>query len=379
MQPNYIEIEPARGCNLRCRMCHVSYMNETVEYLDIDKVDYSFLRGATVTLGAVFEPCIHPGINSLVDKLNRQGCRIILITNGHNLHKKQIPALFDSDLCMVTFSFDGISKATYELVRVGGNFERTLSNIENFRASFHNSNALFAINFTALKCNMHEIPSAPAFWNARNIDVLRFIAMTVREPDDFIYQNSLWNVRESYFKALTEAATIVQQEQYRLSLASPFYHFKLGAKEGVVSSANPAARHPPLYPREHQYGAAFGMTFPCKSPFVAIRILWDGTVMLCHNQPIGNLYQSSIKEIWEGAAAIKLRKLVLTENSQCNSCDYFRLCINSHFIDLEKIENHYSQPMLDRGSLTLKTPDPFDMLPVADQPIEMPYTLRHAP
>lgn len=59
--PDYYELEPTRGCNLKCRMCHVSFMEDSVAYLDINAIkDFSFLRGKAVSIGAVFEPCIHP-------------------------------------------------------------------------------------------------------------------------------------------------------------------------------------------------------------------------------------------------------------------------------------------------------------------------------
>jgi radical SAM protein with 4Fe4S-binding SPASM domain len=349
MKPTYIEIEPTKGCNLRCRMCHVSFMKEPLEYLDLDRVDFSFLEpGTLVTLGAVFEPCIHPQINKLIDILNRRGCRIVLITNGHNLHKKEIPALFDANLEMVTFSFDGISKETYELIRVGGNYERTLDNIENFRAAFSGSAATFAVNFTVLRCNLHEVADAPAFWDKRDFDVLRFIAMNVREPDEFILRNSLWEVRQDYFDALDTAASYVQQTRSRLCLASAYYQFKRGIENGLIASPHPQSKRPRIYPREHQYGADFGMTFPCKSPFVAARILWNGAVALCHNQPVGNLYEIPFETLWNSRQAWKLRTLVRMSDALCNKCDYFRLCLNSHFIDLDKIENYYSQPMLEK-------------------------------
>jgi radical SAM protein with 4Fe4S-binding SPASM domain len=110
-------------------------------------------------------------------------------------------------------------------------------------------------------------------------------------------------------------------------------------------------KFPRLYPREYQYGADFGMKFPCRSPFVAARILWNGAVMLCHNQPIGSLYETSFAALWNSRPAWKLRTLVRMTDALCNKCDYFRLCLNSHFVDLDKVENYYSQQMLDRGAL----------------------------
>lgn len=329
-------------------------MKNSLQYLDLEKVDFSFLKGSLISLGAVFEPCIHPRINELIDILNKLECKLILVTNGHNLHRKGIPALFDSNLEMVTFSFDGISKETYELVRVGGNYERTLDNIENFRNAFKTSNTLFAVNFTVLKCNMNEVSGAPEFWEQRNMDVLRFISMMIREDDDFLQKNSLWNVRHEYFKRLDEAALHARKDESKICIASPYFQSAWGIENGFVHSRNTGVKLPMLYPREYQYGADFGMTFNCKSPFVAARILWDGTVMLCHNQAVGNLYKKKFEDIWNDDKATNLRKQVLNSNTLCSQCDYFRLCLNSHFIDLEKPENYFSQSMLDRFETIMK-------------------------
>jgi sulfatase maturation enzyme AslB (radical SAM superfamily) len=73
--------------------------------------------------------------------------------------------------------------------------------------------------------------------------------------------------------------------------------------------------------------------------------------MLCHNQPIGSLYETSFAALWNSRPAWKLRTLVRMTDALCNKCDYFRLCLNSHFVDLDKVENYYSQQMLDRGAL----------------------------
>lgn len=346
MDPTYIEIEPTLGCNLRCRMCHTAFLDAPPQFLDFERIDFSFLRGRLVAVGAVFEPFIHPRINEFIATLNRHDCRLVLITNGHNLHRKSVPALFDSRLEMVTFSFDGIGRDCYELVRRGGNYERTLDNIQQFREAFAGSEAIFAINYTVLKANLHEVAAAPEFWNRRGFDVLRFIAMVVREPDDFIVRNSLWDVRKQYFAALDEALASAKAKDMRITLTSPYYQFRHGLPDGIAAPDRPDAKPPRLFHREELFGQEPGLLYPCKAPFRSARILWDGTVMLCHNMPVGNLSRKSFKQIWRGAEAVTLRDKVLHGTELCDKCDYFRLCLNSHSLDLDKAENYFSQEML---------------------------------
>ena len=92
-------------------------MEPALSYLDIENIDWGFTKEKVVSVGAAFEPLIHPKINELFNELNKQNAEIYLVTNGHNLNRKEIPALFDSHINTITFSFDGISQQTYETIR----------------------------------------------------------------------------------------------------------------------------------------------------------------------------------------------------------------------------------------------------------------------
>ena len=350
LQPTLIEIEPTKGCNLKCRMCHVAFMKERPQYLDLDRVsDYSFLRGKTVILGAVFEPFIHPQFNRLIDILNQLDCQLVIITNAHNLHKEKVPAIFDSDLAAVTISFDGVSKTAYENIRIGGNYERTLENIGNFRDAFSGKSTFFAINYTVLLSNMNEVPLAPSFWETYSFDLVRYISMVIRNKSEFLENNSVWRRKGEYFQRLGEAAKSIDESGYKISISSPYFDSRQAKSiwgdrvEGGVFQSQLSSRTQRLYHREIEYGASYGMTFPCKSPFVSVRITWDGVVNLCHKIAVGNLYQNTFEEIWEGRHAAEHRAQVKSGHDLCNQCDYFRYCINSHYLDVTDKVNYYSE------------------------------------
>lgn len=333
-------------------MCHVAFMKETPQYLDLERItEFEFLRGKTIILGAVFEPFIHPEINRLIDILNRKDCRIVFITNGRNLSKTKIPAIFDSDLAAVTFSFDGITKETYERIRVGGNFEKTLENIDHFRETFSGSDTFFAVNYTVLLSNMNEVPFAPVFWEKHHIDLIRFIPMVVRNDSSFLMENSIWPQRKLYFQLLNKAAETIDESDLRISVGSSYFETAQAKKlwgdrinDGVFQSSR-FSKKQCLYHREFEYGALEGMAFPCKSPFTAARITWDGTVNVCQEIPIGNLYENKFDDIWNGPQAEEHRNQVGKSSSFCKKCDYFRFCINSHYIDLELVDNYYEKTM----------------------------------
>ena len=159
-----------------------------------------------------------------------------MVTNGHNLNRKEIPALFDSHINTITFSFDGISQQTYETIRRGGNFERTLDNIQKF-VSAHQGRAKFAVNFTVMKENLHEVKNAPKFWSDLGIDLVRFISMVVREDDKYLRKNTLWNVKDEYFNALNEARLAVIDKNLPISITSPYFATALNNGTGIINNS----------------------------------------------------------------------------------------------------------------------------------------------
>src|SRR5437868_4940984 len=102
--PELIEIEPTLSCNLRCRMCHVSYMpNEPRAVFDADLIArLACLKGKYFTLGSAFEPMVHPRFNDIIRQLNQIEARIELITNGTLLEEESLKVLTDSGLETVT-------------------------------------------------------------------------------------------------------------------------------------------------------------------------------------------------------------------------------------------------------------------------------------
>ena len=340
-----IDIEPVLGCNLKCKMCHVSFMDAKLTYLDVEKINWNFVKDKVVSVGAAFEPLIHPKINALIEQLNENNAEIYLVTNAHNLDRKSIPALFDSKINTITFSFDGISETTYEKIRRGGNYRRTIDNIKKF-VSAHNGNAKFAINFTVMKENLHEVKHAPKFWSEIGIDLVRFISMVVREDDRYLHENTLWDVKETYFNALEEARNTVISQKLPISISSPYFEKTYENGTGIIN--NSRNYNYESYHYSYEYSANSLFSSWCTSPWRSVRVTWDGDVFLCHWQKIGNLIQTDFNEIWEGRIAQNLREKIIQTESLCKNCDYFNLCIRSHHLDLDRIENYYSEDFKDR-------------------------------
>lgn len=338
-----VHIEPVKGCNLRCKMCHVNFEKPQLQYLDIDSIDWEFCRDKYVKIGALYEPLIHPKANELISRLNAVNATLFITTNAHNLNKKELPALMDSKIGQIWFSFDGITASTYETIRVGGNYHQTIENIVKFVEKHKASGARFSVNMTVMKKNLEEVPDAPKFWNDIGIHTLGFISMVVRENDQFVLENNLYDVKDAYIQNIKKAVNNTIRQGLKIAVSSPHLRSIYPEKcpDGVFAhqptfsdyrSIHNIIEFNPLSPYENG----------CFSPLSAVQIDWKGSLKVCQNAVIGSLLEHSFDELWNSDLLSILRARLGLNPQICQSCDYFNLCINNKNIDGDNSENYFS-------------------------------------
>ncbi len=78
------------------------------------------------------EPLLHPQFQEMLRYSKKKGLRVDFNTNANSLTEEKAKAILESGLDKIVFSVDGVSAATYEKVRRGGNYDRVLRNIKRF-------------------------------------------------------------------------------------------------------------------------------------------------------------------------------------------------------------------------------------------------------
>lgn len=350
--PEIVEIEPIHACNIRCTMCHVSYAEPTNERLDIKFLDgLRGLAGRWAKVGSEFEPAMHPEFAGILAGLSEVGMRIDLTTNGTLLSQKLIDRIAGANLKRVTFSFDGMRKETFERIRRGANYERTLERILNFKRAIRergNAGCRFTINFTVLNSNIDEIPEAVDFWEEHGFDNITFIYMVIRSDVVELVQESPRSSLDRLQQCLEQAARRVIENNYRISIRSPAflntplrdeYPDCLPKDTGLAISRRPDAYWPVAIMGHHQLGEYPGMPVPCRSPFKYANLWYDGRVRLCKKFFVGSIYEKRLLEIWNDAHSELVRARVRRSPKICHHCDLYRLCIRSNRIDYAQVES----------------------------------------
>lgn len=261
--PFEIALELTNHCNLRCVMCPVpnlkrkrGFMDETVfkrVVADISKEESGFVF-LPQGFGELF---LHPQWFNLLALARTSDIRpIIVLSNGMLLNRQTSQRLIETvDALVVTI--DGVAKKTYESIRIQGNFDTVIRNIENF-------------------IEMRGNDESPHL-------VLRIIRMQETEDEIGEFRN-FWSGRIG-------RSDIIQVAQYNDWAG-------LVPDREVTKTQVQRSRH------------------PCRMLWKNFSVLYDGKVSPCCYDAegeliIGNVLDQTVRDIWSGPVAKTLRDIHL--------------------------------------------------------------------
>jgi MoaA/NifB/PqqE/SkfB family radical SAM enzyme len=359
--PEIIEIEPTDTCNLRCRACHVSFMeHERTTLLDLALLSkLSGVRGRYAIVGSVFEPIVHPQILNILDFLSQQDHRVELLTNGTRLDEAMVNGMASLNLYYLSFSFDGIRPETYEYIRRRASYQKVVEGILRVRQRFEGRPTFFNLNYTMMRRNIDEVLAATEYWDTHGFDAMNFIFVVIRELERSVIDESLYPVRQEAFDKLDEVARHVIEEGRRITVRCPYFRvsplrqrYPNNFEDVVVRSGHPGARVVPIPRNKIQLADFPGMSFQCRSPFSLARILANGDVQLCYKVVVGNLGESSFEDIWFGEYAHRVRMERMADDRTCRSCDYYRFALKYNEMDLDARGTHFAGNTLAHADAT---------------------------
>ena len=280
--PIRLWIEPTSVCDLSCVMC----LNRCIPEDEKGFMDFNLFRKIIdeaanfvydVYLHHRGESLLHPDIFKMIKYAKAKSIFTRLHTNATLLTEERSYSLLNSGLDFLSFSFDGYEKETYEKIRVGANFERTLSNITNFlRIKKELEKKTPHTVFTVIEFTESPKPQNDA---RRKQFISQFNSLPL---DNFISRRP-HNWGGDY-----------------------------DTREGKDDSSE-----------ENSY-------LPCTFPWYSLTIFYDGEVLPCPQDffgknELGSVEYASLSEIWNGSTLTSLRKKMVMKKYQdmesCNRCD----------------------------------------------------------
>ena len=292
--PPRVILELTNQCNLSCVMCPRRYSNAKSGFLDyklFKKVIDEMRARCDSGLVPFFrgESLLHPDFMRMLKYITlKRITPVQLSTNAILLDDKMSDAILNSSINFISFSLDGFDKATYNKVRIGGDFALVVKNIGRF--------------LEKKKLLNRDLPEVQVSM-VKTIHTKNTITKFVSE-----WSNKVDRVR-------------VYEEH---SMDGNFGYLK------------------------NSHIKSIAMRKPCKKLINEIAIYCNGDVALCNHDwnrrdSIGNIKKDSIEKIWKNKKYNELRRKhsdgKVGNEIICGKCDHWQ----SHYMSNGIIGKLYSK------------------------------------
>ena len=176
--PDRVYLESTNHCNLKCIMCPTGlgvierpkgYMDMGLYRRIIDEI--GGLVGSAV-LHSWGEPLMHPELFAMIRYGKRAGIRMETSTNITLLNEARAREVLDAGLDVLYLAMDGVTRETYERVRVNAKFDKSCRNIERLLELKRQAGASTRIvmQIIAMKETRSEVDTFVQRWNRPEVD-----------------------------------------------------------------------------------------------------------------------------------------------------------------------------------------------------------------
>ncbi len=156
-------IETNNSCNIDCAMCQTSSSTRVKGIMEDELLEHSIeelvKNGRTdIAVHTIGEPTANPKFKTVLKLFRKNGIVMGLSTNGLLIHKHIENIIEYRDVCpVVHFSVDGATKETYEKIRIRGNWDKLIENINLAYKTLRKNGVPLKFSLCMSKDNVHEI------------------------------------------------------------------------------------------------------------------------------------------------------------------------------------------------------------------------------
>lgn len=185
--PKYIRLDASTICQLKCPACYMRKNPDLVKKgcrignLKFDNfkklIDDNILE--KIELSNSGEIFLNPDLIRIIEYAYKNGVTVS-VTNGVNLNylsDEQAEALVKFKVDTVTVSIDGASQKTYQIYRVGGNYNKVINNVKKIIKYKKKYKSIFPFinwKFIVFGHNEHEIEKAKKEAKKLGVDEIIF-------------------------------------------------------------------------------------------------------------------------------------------------------------------------------------------------------------
>ena len=303
--PMKLQMESTDLCNARCIMCSHAYQSGSgVDLLRSGILDrlasiLPFLR--VVVLHGNGEPFLKKDISAYLEFLSSYGIKFIANTNLSILDKRILDR-FREDFLELNISCDGHNKELYESIRCGLQYESFIENVRKVRAEC--PDLTMKMSVVVMRQNMEHLSDLVEFAGELGFDEIMFNQLCT-DPKNHNLEDAPYLYPEKYEHAIN--AAIVKAREKHIGIRIP--HFTAEAVEQ----------------REETSVKLFSgiCDWLVEGPYINLQ----GNVGICcinQNVIMGNVFESSFEEIWNGEQYQNIRSCFYEGSymDYCRGCDF---------------------------------------------------------
>ncbi len=163
-------------CNLSCVTCRprgIQLMAADTDAITANLSDY-ITHAKRVVIAGEGEVAISPSYRRILNGLT-DGQKITIMSNGTRLNEEfwgSLPQAVIDNIDRVHISCDGTTKQVYESIRLGGNFDTWLDNMDLLHKMKSSNHWTTKMMYTVSKSNYEEMRSVPTFARTIGFDEL---------------------------------------------------------------------------------------------------------------------------------------------------------------------------------------------------------------
>jgi len=302
--PEKIYLDITEDCNLHCAMCRDKVkMDGKSMPMELFKklVDETSPYCKSYSLFIWGEPLVLNDFQERVQYVHakkKPECNIEISTNGMLLTGEMIRFLHRYEVRVIV-SFDGASKAIFEKIRTGANFERVCSNAEVLNHIYSDK----------------SLDIAPAVYTSVQRDNQRELTEIVNVVDKLGF-------RRIGFGLVTGPVEFTSS--FNIELCNDLSNaYRSAEQHDLFIELYPTRVGDFVYwGDEYVPAEGFAVKTRCDAPFINTVVRYDGEVCLCCNfgATVGNITNRNLLEIWRSLQYDNLRNTVNDIESMPDPC-----------------------------------------------------------
>jgi MoaA/NifB/PqqE/SkfB family radical SAM enzyme len=302
ISPRSIQIECTTRCNLKCRMCEISYWTEKGGDLKLDglqRMIEHLPKLKRVDLTGIGEALMN---HSFFDALALLKSRRVYVTLNDNftlMSEKAARRIVELGVDQIFLSLDGATKTTYEQIRVGANFDKVVANTRGLiqiKRELRKKRPEVKVNTVVCADNYRELPAIIKLAHELGIGMVQFVNVIT-------------------FESTSSLDTAGVQREVRAKFREAL---ALARRSGVLVKIELFDKLPVQqcdFPWKRNFVTYDGYVHPC------CYTTQTGDRMAQNQRSFGNLTTQSYAEIWKGDVYATFRRK-MREGVLPNACEH---------------------------------------------------------